>query len=196
MALSLHLALWWSRVEPAPRSPLPLSPSASTEAGGSVGASPWFRGSPYGAPVPWIWRHVGSTSATHTFLFSKTSTHVPRCYRLARGLRPLLTGEPPTHGRMARFGGPRCEWSAYCAFHRQLGRTSDAPSPPRPPVSVDTFASGSTKNASTASPVWENGLSRPRTPSTTRDPEGPSPFRGLSARRRISSPFAFELLEP
>lgn len=76
-----------------------------------------------------------STRAVHIFLFSKTSNHVSRHYRfcLRTEARQLPDGLFRSRGT-PRFGVPASEHPRFVIpWCRQSSRTSDAPSPPRPP---------------------------------------------------------------
>lgn len=102
----------------------------------------------------------------------------------------------PPHGRTARFGGPPFDRSALSASRSKLGRASDAPSPPRRSRIRGPLRQLSGLDRFCRHPREGSRLSRPRTPSTTKRPEGLSPSRDLPTTIRISTRFTRDPLGP
>lgn len=167
---------------------LPPSPTASTVLGGA-----WWlvraRVECQGHPPARIDRHVGSTSATHIFHFqsrvptSRAATTLYEASSQARWTSQFTVGMPASADRSTDPAGCSPSRSA-------IGRTSDAPSPPRtgnpagllPPPWSRTLSPGPTREG-----IWH---SRSRTPSIDSDSKEPSPVRHGRSRPAAQEPDA------
>lgn len=136
-----------------------------------------------------------STRAVHILLFSKTSNHVSRHYRIhpRTEVRTLTDGLFRSRGT-PRFGGPSSEHlRVLIPWCRQSGRTSDAPSPPRPPDRSPLRAAlRPPVRPSSLSPSTRDGqwFPRTKTPSTNETPCGGASDPDRAVRPETSMFFA------
>jgi hypothetical protein len=108
------------------------------------------------------------------------------------GLRPAYrwvvryTVEQPASADLTK-----CTLRRFLPHSVRLGRTSDAPSPPRRLGSRRTLRPGLVKGHFPLNPVRDLSFPCPRTPSTNRNPlRGLPRFRNLAVPARLSMPFA------